>query len=159
MDHLVTPGQRLRPRQSRLAAVGLAIAVCALVALVAVRRGDQPATVLASDSTIAADTIFEHAGDSGDGAPASLGDAAIAFGDKKSLIIEDHKEINSLKSEVKSLEAEVDLLHAKIEKPGRKGKIVVNVAVGAPGPAGEMGPMGPVRQSARSSHLAVFCNA
>jgi hypothetical protein len=142
MDNLVSPRKQLYPRRSRLTAVALAIVACAVVALVAVRRGEQPSTALATET---GDTIFEHAGDDGDGSP-SLGDAAIAFGDKKSLLVEDHREIKALKSEVKTLEGEVDTLYSKLNKRG-KGHIEVNVAVGAPGRPGDIGPMGPVRTS------------
>ena len=140
MDQLVSPSRKLQPRRSRLTAIALAVAMCGLLALVVVRRGQQPTTVLASDATISGDTIFEHDGDDGDAPPASLSDAAIAFGDKKTLQVEDHRAISSLKSEVKSLEAEVDNLNAKLDK--RKGKIVVNVKVGPRGPRGYVGPMG-----------------
>ncbi len=142
MDQLVSPSSQFRPRRARLIAVSLTLALCALVALVAVRRGELPATALASDSTITGDTMFEHAGDDGD-SPTSLSDAAIAFGDKKSLLVEDHRQVVALKKEVKTLEADVDALSSKLDK--RKGKIVVNVAVGAPGRPGDVGPMGPVR--------------
>jgi hypothetical protein len=142
MDNLVSPRKQLYPRRSRLTAVALAIVACAVVALVAVRRGQQPSTVLASEATVTGDTMFEHAGDDGDGS--SLADAAIAFGDKKSLLVEDHREIKSLKSEVKTLEGEVDMLYSKLNKRGN-GHIQVNVAVGAPGRPGDIGPMGPVR--------------
>jgi hypothetical protein len=142
MDQLVSPSSQFRPRRTRLVAVSLTIALCALVALVAVRRGELPATALASDSTITGDTMFEHAGDDGD-SPTSLSDAAIAFGDKKSLLVEDHREVVALKKEVKTLEADVDALSSELGK--RKGKIIVNVAVGAPGRPGDVGPMGPVR--------------
>jgi hypothetical protein len=142
MDQLVSPSSQFRPRRARLLAISLTIALCALVALVAVRRGELPAAVLASDSTITGDTIFEHAGDDGD-SPTSLSDAAIAFGDKKSLLVEDHREVVALKKEVRTLEADVDALSSELDK--NKGKIVVNVAVGAPGRPGDVGPMGPVR--------------
>lgn len=143
MDNLVSPRKQLYPRRSRLTAVALAIVACAVVALVAVRRGQQPSSVLASEATVTGDTMFEHAGDDGDGSP-SLADAAIAFGDKKSLLVEDHREIKSLKSEVRTLEGEVDALYSKLNKRGN-GHIQVNVAVGAPGRPGDIGPMGPVR--------------
>jgi hypothetical protein len=139
---LVSPSRKPQQRRARLTAIALAIAMCGLLALVAVRRGQQPTTILASDTTVSGDTIFEHDGDDADVSPASLSDAAIAFGDKKTLQVEDHKAIASLKSEVKSLEAELDNLNAKLGK--RKGKMVVNVAVGRPGRTGDLGPMGPM---------------
>jgi len=139
----VSPSKQLTRRQSRLAGVALAVVVCGVLALVAVRRGDSPAsTVLASDSTITGDTFFEHAGDDGDDSPSSLSDAAVAFGQKKSLLDLDHNAIKSLKSEVKSLEAEVDNLNDKLEKT--KSKVLVKVAVGQPGRPGDIGPMGPM---------------